>query len=63
MESMKKTLECKEGSAPRDSKNCSRTEAPQIGAAVLNPVEQGAGATPLIGGEHLPSSNVKSGEP
>ena len=50
MECMKKNLECKEGSTSGDSKNGSCTEAPKIGAAVLNPDEQGAGETPLIGG-------------
>ena len=58
MDRMKKNLECKEGSASGDSNNGSHTKAPQIGAAVLNPVEQGAGATPLIGGEQLSSSSA-----
>jgi len=39
----------KESSAHRDSDNSSCSEASQIGASGQNPVEQGAGETPLIG--------------
>ena len=33
-------------------------EAPQIGATLQDPVEQGVGETPLVGGERAPTSNV-----
>ena len=39
-----------ESSASGDSDKGSCTEAPQIGATGRDPVEQGAGETPLIGG-------------
>ena len=52
MEHMFTYLEDKESSAPGDSDKGSRPEAPQIGAAGQNPVEQGVGETPLIGEEH-----------
>jgi len=46
-----------ESSASGDSDKGSCTEATQIGATVQDPVEQGAGETPLIGGECLSPSN------
>jgi hypothetical protein len=49
MENMDINLEHKESSAVGDSDKGFCSEAPQIGAAGQNPVEQGAGVTPLIG--------------
>ena len=51
MEHMNVNLKDMESSAPGDSDKGSCTEAPQIGATGWDPVEQGAGETPLLGGE------------
>jgi len=50
MEGTNENLKHLESSASEDSDKGSCTEAPQIGATGRDPVEQGAGETPLIGG-------------
>jgi len=49
-----------ESFATGDSNNCSCTEAPQIGASGRDPVEQGAGQTPLVWGGGPSPSNLSS---
>jgi len=58
MERTKVNLKDKESSASGDSDKGFCTEAPQIGAAGQDPVEQGAGETPLIGEERPPPSSL-----
>ena len=53
MENTDINLERKECSADGDSEKGFCPEALQTGAAGQNPVEQGAGQTPLAGEEHL----------
>jgi len=53
MENTDINLERKESSADGDSEKGFCPEALQTGAAGQNPVEQGAGQTPLAGEEHL----------
>ena len=49
-----------ESSAPGDSEKGSCIEASQIGATRRDPVEQGVGETPLIGGNaHYPAVSVR----
>jgi len=60
MEFMNKNPKHMESSASGDSDKGSHTEAPQIGAIVQDPVEQGLGETPLTGGERPPPSNPSS---
>jgi hypothetical protein len=60
MENTNENLEQKESSAFGDSKKRSCSEAPHTGASGQNPVEQGAGETPLIGEEPLSPSNLSS---
>ena len=50
MEHANENLKDMESSASGDSDKGSCTEDPQIGATGQDPVEQGAGETPLIGG-------------
>jgi hypothetical protein len=59
MENTNKNLGHKESSAVGDSDKGSCSEVPH-GAAGQNPVEQGAGETPLIGEEHLSPSSLSS---
>jgi len=49
-----------ESFASGDSDKGSCTEAPQIGATGQDPVEQGAGETPVIEGERPSPSNLSS---
>jgi len=51
-------LEDKDSSPPGESDKGSCTEGLQIGAAGRNPVEQGAGETPLIGEEHSSPGSI-----
>ena len=61
MERMNENLKDMESSPSGDSNRSSCTEAPQIGATGRDPVEQGAGETPLIGGgERQSPSNLSS---
>jgi len=50
MEGTNENLKDMESSASGDSDKGSCTEAPQIGATGRDPIEQGAGETPLIWG-------------
>jgi hypothetical protein len=59
MENTYINLEHKENSAPGDSDNGSCSEA-LYRTAGQNPVEQGAGRTPVIGEEHLSPSSLIS---
>jgi len=67
MEFTNKNPKHMESSSSGDSDKGSCTEAPQIGATVQDPVEQGAGETPLTGGGgggRTPASQrPKLGEP
>ena len=60
MERTNVNLQDTESSTSRDSDKGSCTGAPQIGATGRDPVEQGAGENPLIGGEHPPPSYLSS---
>ena len=60
MEGTNENLKDMESSASADSDKGSCTEAPQIGATGRDPVEQGAGKTPLTGGESPSPSNLSS---
>ena len=63
MEHTNVNLKDMESSASGDSDKGSCTEAPQIGATGRDPVEQGVGETPLIGGGGTPASQqFQSGE-
>ena len=57
---MNVNLKDMESSTSGDSDKDPCTEAPQIGATGWDPVEQGAGKTPLIGGECPPTSYLSS---
>jgi len=63
MEHKELNLESKESSASGDCDNGFCSEAPQIGAAGLNPVGQGVGETPLTWWETLVSQHPMLGEP
>jgi len=60
MERMNENLKDVERSASGDSDKGSCTEVLQIGATGRDPVEQGVGETPLIGGESPSPSNLSS---
>jgi len=60
MEFTNKNPKHMESSASGNSDKGSCSEAPQIRATVQDPVKQGAGKTPLIGGECPPPSNPSS---
>ena len=60
MERTNENLKDVESSASGDSDKGSCTETPQIGAPGRDPVEQGAGDTPLTGGERPSHSNLSS---
>jgi hypothetical protein len=60
MKNTVENFEYVESSAPGDSDKCSHLEAPQIWATGWDPAEQGAGETPLTGGEHPTPSNPSS---
>ena len=60
MENTDINLEHKESSTVWDSEKGFCSEAPQTGAAGQNPVEQGAGDTPLIGEEHSSLCSLSS---
>jgi len=59
MECTKENLKDMESSASGESDKGSCTDNLQIEATGRDPVEQGAGKTPLIGGECPPPSNLR----